>query len=191
LAYFKPELEAIPPSAEAMSILGQISAKLGHVDQAMEWCTKRRDAAPTDPAAHACLGTLVWDHLHKHPDITGDDRLKLADQGIEALQKSIELAPEVPDRYIFVNLLFRERALGHCVAKPPEPEPSPTPTPVKRGKKPPPGPTPEEIEEARQKECEEARAKDIAEAQRYAQIGMEKQKAQAPAPPTAAPKGGT
>ncbi|GEM_PF-1153532 len=184
LAYLKPELEATPPSTEAMAILGQISAKLGRVDQAMEWCTKRRDAAPTDPAAHACLGTLVWDHLHKHLELTGEDRLKMADQGIESLMKAIELAPDVPDRYIFANLLYRERALAHCVVKPPDPsEPLPSPTMLPRGKKPPPGPTPEEIEAERQKACEEARAKDIAEANRLAKLGLEKSKARAAAVP--------
>jgi tetratricopeptide (TPR) repeat protein len=111
--FLAPEIERDPPSLEAITVLGQIAAKLGRLDEAIGWCEKRALVSPTDPAGHQCLGSLLWSHLHKHPDVVGAERLALADRGLDALEKAIALAPEIPDPYTFVNLIHRERALGH------------------------------------------------------------------------------
>lgn len=112
-AYLKPEIERTPPSIEAINILGQIATKKGDIATAETWCRKRIEVAPQDPAGYQCLGALLWANLHKNPDMPGQDRLRIADQGIEAMMRAIELKPEVPDPYTFANLIHRERALGH------------------------------------------------------------------------------
>lgn len=180
LAYFQPELAQTPPSKEAMALLGQIAAKLGRVDLALEWCNKRAEAAPNDPAAHQCRGTLTWEHLHKHPEITGEERLRWADQGIEALTKAMALAPEQPEPYTFANLLHRERALGHCGGVPlPGADAGVAPTAPLPGAD---GGT--ELDPAVQAACDEARAKDIAEANRLQGLALAKLRASQGASPS-------
>lgn len=175
LAYFQPELSRTPPSKEAMSLLGQIAAKLGNVDTALEWCVKRAEAAPNDPSAHQCRGVLIWEHLHKHPEIIGEDRIRWSDQGIAALTRTIELSPDQPEPYTFANLLHRERALGHC------PLPGATSVlPPPAGSAPPDagvGVDAGEIDPAVQKACEDARKADLDEAARLQGLALEKIKA--------------
>lgn len=171
LAFFQPELARTPASKEAMALLGQIAAKLGKVDVALEWCVKRAEAAPNDPSGHQCRGVLIWEHLHKHPELIGEDRIRWSDQGIEALSKAIALAPDQPEPYTYSNLLHRERALGHC------PLPGATTVP---GIGPPPdaGPTDAgEVDPAVQKACEDARKADIDEANRLQAVALEKLRA--------------
>jgi len=178
-SYFAADLAKTPPSSEAMALLGQIAAKRGDVDLAQKWCKKRAEATPKDPAAHQCLGTLVWDHLHRHPEITGDKRLAMADEGIAALTRSIDLAPEVPEPYTFANLLHRERALGHCATSTDTAIPTASAAPIIVNT---------DAELAVLKACEDARAADIAEADRLRALATEKARTAAPVTPP--PKGG-
>lgn len=112
-AFFKPELERDPPSLEAITVLGQIAAKLGNLEEAMKWCQRRADVRPDDPAGYQCLGSLLWNHLHKHPEIAGPSRIEFADRGLHALGRAVELDPEAPEPYTFMNLIHRQRALAH------------------------------------------------------------------------------
>ena len=63
--FFKPEVEANPPSLEAIGVLGQIAAKVGRFDAALTWYQKRMDVAPREPEGFVGMGVIVWDHLHK------------------------------------------------------------------------------------------------------------------------------
>jgi tetratricopeptide (TPR) repeat protein len=184
LAYFEPELARTPPSMEAMAVLGQIAAKKGDLENAKTWCKRRAEAAPSDPNAQACLGSLIWEHLHKKPTLPLAERVGLADEGIAAMKRAIELAPDVPDRYVFANLLHRERALGHCAALPPDfvlpAEPPPVPRP-KRGQPAEPVRFPNGLTYEEQLACNAARQADVDEATRLLKLGMEKGRAQAKA----------
>lgn len=112
LAYFKPEIERTPPSGEALATLSSIAAKTGHFAEAREWQHKRIAADPTNADARISLGVLLWDHLHTHPTIVGDERLQMADDGIASLKEAIRLKPNAPNAYTYTTLLFGERAVG-------------------------------------------------------------------------------
>jgi len=112
VAYFKPEVERDPPSIEAISTLGQIAAKTNRIDDALDWYEERVKVNPKDPDGPYNLGVLIWDHLHNHAEVTGFRRLQLADHGIAALRKSIEMRPHDQNGWTYVNLLYRERAPG-------------------------------------------------------------------------------
>lgn len=179
LAYFQPELARTPPAKEAMALLGQIAAQLGKVDTALEWCNKRAEAAPSDPSGHQCRGVLIWQHLHKHPEVIGADRLRWTDQGIEALTRAIALDPSAPEAYTYANLLHRERALGHCQT-----------APVFPGAAVPDAGTPDaiaapvsELDAATLKACEDARKADLDEATRLQKLALDKARSAQGLPP--------
>jgi tetratricopeptide (TPR) repeat protein len=46
-------------------------------------------------------------------DIVGDERIKLADQGIAYLEKAIEIRPEYKEAFIYINLLYRQKSLAY------------------------------------------------------------------------------
>jgi tetratricopeptide (TPR) repeat protein len=49
-------------------------------------------------------------------DIVGEERIKLADQGIGYLEKALAIRPSYKEAMIFVNLLFRQKSLGYLEA---------------------------------------------------------------------------
>lgn len=111
VAWFKPQIDKNDP--EAFGTLGVIAAKTGRYEDAKSWYEKRVAAEPTNADARLSLGVLIWDYLHAHvSDVTGTDRIALADAALAHLQESIKLKPKAPGAYTYANLVYRERALG-------------------------------------------------------------------------------
>lgn len=106
--YFQPQVQKNDP--EAFNTLGLIASKTGNFQAARDWYQKRVDADPKNPDAKLALGVLLWDYLHNHKDVTGDQRKQMADDGIKVLQGAIDLAPNNPNGYTYQNLLYRERS---------------------------------------------------------------------------------
>ena len=119
-AYFRPAAEGTPPSIEAITVLAHLASKLGRIADAVEWYRRRAELQPANVEAHLGLGVLIWDHLRAQPQVAGAVRLQLADTGIGALERAMTLSPDAAEPVAYVNLLYRERALGHgdCNAPP-------------------------------------------------------------------------
>jgi tetratricopeptide (TPR) repeat protein len=108
--FYKPQIEKKDP--EVFNTLGVIASKTGNFAEAKDWDTKRVEADPKNPDAKVSLGVLIWDYLHNHSEVTGDQRKQLADEGIAQCLAAIELAPNAPNAYTYTNLLYRERAMA-------------------------------------------------------------------------------
>jgi tetratricopeptide (TPR) repeat protein len=106
--YYKADVAANKP--EVLNTLGVIASKTGKFAEAKDWYTKRMNADPKNPDAPLALGVLIWDYLHNHAEVVGDQRKQLADEGIQVLAKAIDMAPKAPNPYTYTNLLYRERA---------------------------------------------------------------------------------
>ena len=118
VAFFSPELSRDPPSLEAVSLLGQIAAKVGRFDDALRWYERRVQLRPDETDGLEALGVLIWDHLHSHPAITDEPRRQLADRGIAALGRAAARKPGDAEAYSYWNLLLRERAASYRCALP-------------------------------------------------------------------------
>jgi len=46
-------------------------------------------------------------------DIIGEERIKMADQGIQYLEKAIEIRPEYKEAMVYINLLYRQKSLAY------------------------------------------------------------------------------
>ncbi len=108
VAYFQPQVQRNDP--EALNTLGIIASKTGRFAEAKDWYTKRVAADPNNSDACLAVGVLIWDYLHNHAEVVGDQRKALSDEGIKILQRAIDLAPKAPNPYTYTNLLYRERA---------------------------------------------------------------------------------
>lgn len=108
VAYYQPKVAKNDP--DAFNTLGLIASKTGNFAAAKDWYQKRVDADPNNPDAKVSLCVLIWDYLHNHSDVVGDQRKLLADEGIKLCMNAIEQAPKAPNAYVYTNLLYRERA---------------------------------------------------------------------------------
>ena len=112
LNFFKAKLEQNPKDVESIKVLGVISSKAGRFDDGLRWYERRSEVTPNDPEAFYAIGTLCWERLYQRSDKAGEERVKLADRGIMALKKAVELKPKYVEAITYINLLYRERALG-------------------------------------------------------------------------------
>ncbi len=112
VAFFKPQTDKNPPDGEALNTLGIIAAKTGRYDDAKSWYEKRIAVDPNNSDARLALGVLMWDYLHSHVEILGNDRVALSDVAIGHLAEAIRIRPKAPNAYLYTNLVYRERAGG-------------------------------------------------------------------------------
>ena len=114
VAFFRKELEAEPDDVETMKILAIIADKSERTQEAVDWYWRRAEQVE-DPAKKASLyyevGTYAWNLLHYQPDrMQGVAAIKLADQGIEACNKAMDLKDRYAEAMVYGNLLYLKRA---------------------------------------------------------------------------------
>lgn len=112
LGYFRKRHERNPLDAETVKLLGVINSKAGRFEEALRWYRRRTELSPRDAEAHYAVGTLSWERLHDRAEVAGAARIEVADTGIAALTRATELRPQYAEAFTYLNLLFRERALG-------------------------------------------------------------------------------
>ena len=108
--FYKPQIDKKDP--EVFNTLGVIASKTGKFVEAKDWYSKRVDADPNNPDAKVALCVVIWDYLHNHVEVVGDQRKSLADEGIKYCTAAIDQAPKAPNAYTYTNLLYRERSLA-------------------------------------------------------------------------------
>jgi tetratricopeptide (TPR) repeat protein len=116
LDYFKGLLAKNPGDVNAMAQLADIYSRAGNFTEAVNWYRKRADLEPTATAkadAFEGIGGLAWRRLYNHPELAGLSRIQIADEGLAALQQADRLRKDFARTLTFMNLLYRERALGH------------------------------------------------------------------------------
>ncbi|MCA9673240.1 MAG: tetratricopeptide repeat protein [Myxococcales bacterium] len=112
--FLEAEHKKRPRDVSVVQSLGMVASKAGRFEDALRWYEKRAALEPRDPKARYLVGTLVWEHLyHKRGKVIGKTRVDIANRGIVALKKAIALQPSYVEAVTYVNLLLRERALGH------------------------------------------------------------------------------
>lgn len=119
IEYFEKQLQGDPKNIIAISQIARIYADAGKFDEAVSWYKRLADAEdrPDEKAnAWQAIGVMNWRRLYQHNEVAGDERLKLADDGIAALQQAEKHRPNFVDTYAYTNLLYRQRSLGHDVS---------------------------------------------------------------------------
>lgn len=116
IQYWERELAKEPNNTEIIGILAGINRQAQRWDKAIEW-NMRQVEIETEPEAKAgaykaVAGLMVSRLRSRQHQIVGEERLRIADTGIAALQKAAELAPEDPDVQTALGFLYGERSLG-------------------------------------------------------------------------------
>ncbi len=113
IAFYEGMLREDPNDTRAMQSLAQMYFKKGDVDNALKWLRKRLDAE-TSPQAKAevyyFIGVQAWDRSYNFPGIDPVERARIVDEGLDALNKALEIKPDYFEAISYVNLLYREKA---------------------------------------------------------------------------------
>lgn len=112
IRYFEVRLEKDPSDQEAVAQLAQINQQAGKYDESIRWHKKKAEMVDkTDVKADSwySIGVLDWRRLYNHPEITGAERLRIADEGIGWLQKANAARAGHAPTLSYLNLLYRER----------------------------------------------------------------------------------
>jgi tetratricopeptide (TPR) repeat protein len=113
IAFYQGMVQENPKDTRAMQSLAQMYFKKGEVDKAVEWL-KKRLAAETTPEAKAevyyFIGVQAWDRSYNFPDLDPVHRAHVVDEGLDALNKALQIKPDYFEALSYVNLLYREKA---------------------------------------------------------------------------------
>jgi len=134
---FENVLQADPNNSTAMAYIGLLYYNMKDFDKAKEYEQRRTQAEPNNPEPYYWIGVIDYDHCLKNqstirntdpklatPNVNGefaplpeklraqlyDENHTQIDEGMQALQKAIELRPNYNDAMAYLNLLYRQRA---------------------------------------------------------------------------------
>jgi len=110
IAYFEEYLKQNPSDTAIMQKLAFLYAQSGKFEEALKWYRNRAAVEPSNPEAYYIIGVICWEKSYKFPDTTPEEREQLVSVGMENLQRAIKLNPSYSDAYLYMNLLFREKA---------------------------------------------------------------------------------
>jgi len=136
---YTAQLQKTPTDPAALNGLIQVYSSSGRWDDTLHWTIERAKRSPHDAEAHHAVGVLIYSRLFekgggveqatydprpqaaqlKPPplvnpgDITGEARVKLAEQGIEFLKKALEIRPAYPEALTYLGLLYRQESFAY------------------------------------------------------------------------------
>jgi tetratricopeptide (TPR) repeat protein len=110
IRFFEDEHRRHPDDVRTIALLGNLYAKVGDIDQAIEWMQKRIDLEPGNPEAYYTVGVNCWARSYNRMDLNLEQRFTILDRGIAALDRAIELKPDYSEAYTFKNLVLRQKA---------------------------------------------------------------------------------
>jgi len=115
IKYFEAKLEKDPNDVDAVAQLAQLNQMASRYDEAIKWHKKKSEMVTSiDLKADSwySIGVLDWRRLNNHAEIQGPERVRIADEGIGWLQKADGARKAHSPTLSYLNLLYRERALG-------------------------------------------------------------------------------
>jgi tetratricopeptide (TPR) repeat protein len=93
-----------------MQKLAFLYAQSGRFDDALKWYQRRAQVEPNNAEAYYIIGVICWEKSYKFADIPQDERERVVKAGMAALEKAISINPKYADAFLYMNLLYREKA---------------------------------------------------------------------------------
>jgi len=111
VAFYEAKLKSDPKNSKYLQTIGMIYAKASNFEEARKWFRARAEADAKNPEAWYSLGVLCWERAFRNQELIIEERRSLIDEGMESLQKAVQLRPDYFEAYSYINLLFRQKAL--------------------------------------------------------------------------------
>ncbi len=100
-AYAANYYETIPASAE------NIDQAIENYDRASEYWDKRIALEPTNAEAWLSKGVNRWNRAYRFQSRSKEERLRVAQEALTAIQKAIEIDPNYPEPYSHMSPLYK------------------------------------------------------------------------------------
>ncbi len=110
IRFYQEMLKTNPKDSKAMSSIAQMYFKKGDFDTAVIWLKKRLEVEGNNPEVYYLIGVQAWDRSYNFPDLAPEARAKIVEEGMQALNKAVEIKPEYFEAITYINLLYREKA---------------------------------------------------------------------------------
>ena len=115
LEYWEGLLRDKPNDGEIMGVLAGINLKAGDWRKSIEWYNKVADVtndASSKVAAYGFIGNVAWSKLNSRT-LVGTEAVELADRGLGALQRGVEIQPKNPRLVGLEASIFNFRSTAH------------------------------------------------------------------------------
>ncbi len=103
-------LKKDPKDSKAMQSLAMLYFKKGDFDNGVKWLKARQTVEGNNPEVYYLIGVQAWDRSYNFPDLDPALRAKIVDEGLESLNKAVEMKPDYFEAVSYINLLYREKA---------------------------------------------------------------------------------
>src|SRR5262245_36630343 len=108
---FETVLQRDPNNVHAVEGLAYIYQNSGQLHKARDYYIKNTQLDPKNPIPFYAIGSVNWLLLQVKSSLPPpEEQVRLVDEGLKNLDKSLELNPDYEDAMAYENLLFREKA---------------------------------------------------------------------------------
>jgi tetratricopeptide (TPR) repeat protein len=111
IAFYENEfLKRNPKDGKAMNSLAMLYFKKGDFTNGVLWLKKRLEVEGNNPEVYYLIGVQAWDRSYNFPNIDPAERARIVEDGLQSLNKAVELKPDYFEAVSYINLLYREKA---------------------------------------------------------------------------------
>ena len=110
IKYFESQLARDNTNTAVMQKLAFLYAQSGKFDDALKWYERRAQVEPNNAEAYYIIGVICWEKSYKFADLAPEERERVVAAGTAALEKAIKINPKYSDAYLYMNLMYREKA---------------------------------------------------------------------------------
>ena len=119
IKYWEAEHKTDPKNRDVMNQLARINHKAGRFDETVKWIVMDAEASPNAEGkvkAYLSVGDTVWAKLSNKEKVLGEERIRVADIGIAALQAAQAVDANNADVQARMAAIYNFRSLAHGVA---------------------------------------------------------------------------
>ncbi len=111
ISFYQTEfLKRNPKDSKAMQSLAMLYFKKGDFDNGVTWLKNRLEVEGNNPEVYYLIGVQAWDRSYNFPDLDPALRAKIVEEGLQSLNKAVEMKPDYFEAVSYINLLYREKA---------------------------------------------------------------------------------
>lgn len=107
VTYLKKQRQEHPENAKYTQGIVGVLIKAMRFQDAFNFVA---DKAPRDAGLWYNVGTQAWSKSYNDPTVSFDDRVKVVDLGLQAMQRAVDSKPDYMEAMVYYNLLYREKA---------------------------------------------------------------------------------
>jgi tetratricopeptide (TPR) repeat protein len=107
IKYLKQQRSEHPENAKLSTAVVTVMIKAGRFQDALDFANT---FARNDASMFYLVGTNAWSKSYNDPTTAYDERVKVVDIGIQAVQRACDLKPDYMEAMVYFNLLYREKA---------------------------------------------------------------------------------